>query len=322
MKINFSKGISFMILLALCLMLANAIYVRTFYHNEVVEADAKLLFDLDSLEKINDVLYFGESSTVTYSPDDTCIKTINELIQQQAPGIRLGLIDHGAYHAKCYLELIKNIKPDSRVKTIIVTMNLRTFGALWINNSQEASLQKAIVMYLKYPPIVKRMMLALSCFDNRTADERVPLIQDHWKYDKINVPGNFKYQNTFDWDQGHGAAGLDTFPDGKWNLQKLGLACNYIKTFGFSIGPNTNPRVNDFDELVKVAKEKKLNLIFNLMPENVQYADSLGGKELGNLMRDNRNFLMKRYNKDGVIVVDNLELVDGKNFIEQDGNNE
>jgi hypothetical protein len=173
-------------------------------------------------------------------------------------------------------------------------------------------------MYQRYPPIVKRMMLSLTCFDNKTWEERVPLIHEHWKNDKINVSKDFKYQNTFDWDQGHGMEGRDTFPDGKWNLAQLGYACNFIKLLGFSIDTLNNPRIKDFDEIVKAAKEKNLNLIFNLMPENVQYADSLGGKELGDLIRQNRNLLMKRYNKDGVIVVDNLELVNGKDFLEQD----
>jgi hypothetical protein len=53
------------------------------------------------------------------------------------------------------------------------------------------------------------------------------------------------------------------------------------------------------------------------MAENVQYADSLVGKDLVFLMKQNRDLLMKRYNHDGVTVVDNLELICGYDYIDQ-----
>jgi hypothetical protein len=322
MKQTVLKGIYFLALLGSLLVITNAIYVRWFYHDDIVEADAMLLFELDSLQNISDVIYFAESSNKTYSPYDTCAKSISELIQRQVPGVKIGTLQHGAYHAKGYLELIKNIDPGSRVNTVIVTMNLRSFGALWINSELETPLMKANVMYKKYPPIIKRMMLAFGEYDQKTWEERSRIIQYHWKHDKINVAPGFQYTSTSDWTGGHNMAGLDTFPDGTWDKARIAYACSFIMIMGFSIDANTNPRVKDFDEMVSVAKEKKLNLVFNLLPENVHYADSLGGHQLAMLMRQNRDFLVKRYNKDGVIVVDNLELVDGKNFIEQDRVNE
>lgn len=319
MKKTILKGICFCVVLTGLLALANLVYVKWFYYEDVVEADATMLFKLDSLENVADVIYIGESSNTTYSPTDTCTRKISELIQRQVPGVVVGALDHGAYHAKGYLELIKNITPDSRVKTLIVTMNLRSFGAVWINSALETPLMKANVMYSKYPPIIKRMMLAFGEYDQKTWEERVPIIQDHWKNDKLNVQPDFPYKNTFVWDAGRCMAGVDTFPDGTWDQARIAFACNFIKTFGFSIDTLTNPRIKDFDEIVAVCKEKNLNLVFNLMAENVQYADSLGGNQLTLLIRQNRDLLMKRYSKNGVIVVDNVEKVPGKNFIEQDG---
>lgn len=314
MRQTFIKGICFVALLAFTLWLSNGIYTRFFYKQDVVEADAQLLFDLDSLQHLNDVLYFAESSNTTTSPNDTCQAFISRL----APEVKIAEIQHGAYHGKLYLDLIKNIEKGSRVKTIIVTMNLRSFGALWINSALETAIMKADVMYRQLPPIFKRSMLAFGQFDNKTWEERVPVIRRHWKEEKINVPADFKYQNTLDWDLGMGMSGIYLLPDSTWDFKKVEFACNFIKILGFSIDTLTNPRIKDFDEIVEVAKEKNLNLVFNLLPENVQFADSLAGKELVSLIRQNRDLLVKRYNKNGVIVVDNLELVDGKNFIEQD----
>jgi hypothetical protein len=149
-------------------------------------------------------------------------------------------------------------------------------------------------------------------------EERAPIIQAHWRNDKLNVAPDFPYKTTSEWDAWRCMAGIDTLPDGTWDHARIGFACNFIKIMGFSIDTLTNPRIKDFDEIVEVAKEKNLHLVFNLLPENVQYADSIVGAQLAALIRQNRDLLVKRYNKNGVIVVDNLEKVPGKNFIEQD----
>ena len=53
------------------------------------------------------------------------------------------------------------------------------------------------------------------------------------------------------------------------------------------------------------------------MAENIQYSDSLVGKELVFLLKQNRDFLVKRYSSSNCTVVDNLELVNGKEFTDQ-----
>ncbi|MDQ3108277.1 MAG: hypothetical protein M3R17_00135 [Bacteroidota bacterium] len=318
MSKTLKRGIYFICLLVAALCIADFIYVKFFFKEDVLEADAKLLFDLDSLQQTCDVIYFAESSNATYSPKDTCPNSISELIGRELPDIRMGTIQHGAYHAKLFLDLVKNIEEGSTVKTIIVTMNLRSFGAYWIHSWLETPLMKADVMYKKYPPICRRMMLAFGEFDNKTEKERAPEVGWQWKHDKLNVHPGFKYQNTYDWDGQTGILEKYTLPDGTRDEKTIQVTCNYIKALGFTIDTLTNPRIKDFDEIVKIAKEKKLNLVFNLMAENVQHADSLVGDELVYLMRQNRDLLMKRYNKQGVLVVDNLELVNGNNFIEFD----
>ena len=50
----------------------------------------------------------------------------------------------------------------------------------------------------------------------------------------------------------------------------------------------------------------------------MEYADSLVGRELVNLMMENKNFLVERYSAMGVSVVDNFTNVAGKDYIDQD----
>ncbi len=319
MKKLILKIIVFCLLLSVTCVLANVIYVHTFYKDDLIEADAKMLLELDSIQQVNDIIYFGESSNATTGYYDTCKKSISELIAAQLHGKTLGTIQHAAIHANTYLELIKNISPNAKVKTLIVTMNLRSFDADWINSKLETPLMRSNVMYKQVPPIIKKLMISFY-------DDKVEFLRDkdrawHWKHDKINVPLDFKYQNVKAWDAALFSS-LYNPANGEEGHLKRELTCAYVKTYAFSIDTLSNPRIKDFDEIVKVAKEKNLHLVFNLLAENVQYADSLVGMELVSLMKQNRDLLMKRYNRNGVIVVDNLELVNGKEFCDQDWTSE
>jgi hypothetical protein len=59
-------------------------------------------------------------------------------------------------------------------------------------------------------------------------------------------------------------------------------------------------------------------LYLNLLAENTEYARDLVGPVLVQIMRYNRDFLLNRYgSKKGVTIVDNLELLNGLDFSDQ-----
>lgn len=315
-KLFFKISIAFIFFMAI-LFLANFVYTKYFYRAELKKLNAETILDLDSLQYACDALYFGESSNSSTSRNDTIKLSISAMIDEQVPFI-IGTVEHEAVDAHTYIELIKNIQANAKVKTILVTLNMRSFGAPWIYSFMNNALLQQRVMYEPIPNIIKRMKLVYQLFDKKEISFRDSLREYHWQHDKINVPDSFKYKNVRQWDDGM-ANGTFRLANGElWDIPKISLACHYIKTYAFSIDTLTNPRIKDFDEIVNIAKRKNLNLIFNLLSENVQYADSLVGKELVALMRENKNLLIDRYNKNGVIVVDNFELVNGKDFTDQD----
>jgi hypothetical protein len=128
-------------------------------------------------------------------------------------------------------------------------------------------------------------------------------------------PFDFKYKTVRDWDVSYGQYGWD-MPDGLPEKNKILLTCHYIKAYAFNLNEN-NPRVKDFDEIADWCNKNKINLYLNLLAENIEYADSLVGKELVFLMKQNRDYLVKRYSKNNCVVVDNLENVNGLEFTDQ-----
>ncbi len=316
MKKLFIKLCQALIVGALCLTLSNIVYKKYFYFADIDHFDANILLQLDSLQQVSDVLYFAESSNGRYADNDTCTLSTSEMLNTLSP-LKINAVEYSALHAGIYTQLIKNIQPETKVKTIIVAMNLRSFNADWINSEVETKLSQTAVMYQPGAPIIKRLKLAFNAYDNKSIELRNHYREQQWKYDFINVSSNFKYKNVRDWDNGM-ANGTYLLPNGDWDMPKISLACSYIKSYAFTIDPATNPRIKNFDEMVQTAKEKNIKLIFNLLPENVEYADSLVGKELVNLMIENKNFLIERYSALGVTVIDNFTNVKGKDYIDQD----
>ncbi len=304
-----------LVVAAFCLFTANFIYIKYFYKADLENFDAQLGLKLDSLQYKSDVFYFAESSNGTTANTDTCSLSIAEMMDTLSP-LKISAIDHGAIHAKTFLNLIKNIKSDALVKTIVVTLNSRSFGSPWINSKLETNISQANVLYENTLPIFKRIKLAFNAYDNKSVQLRDYYNEKNWSELKLNVPESFPYKTVRQWDNAMGN-GTYLLPNGDWDMPKISLACHYIKTYAFSIDTFSNPRIRDFDEIVEIAKQKKLNLVFNLLAENIQYADSLVGSELHNIMQQNKQLLINRYTSQGVKVVNSFELVNGKDFIDQ-----
>lgn len=316
MKKLFYKLIIAFALSTICLLVTNFIYNKYFYYIEAEQLDAKLLLKQDSLQYNSDVLYYAESSNGTAANSDTCRFSISKMMDTLST-LKIDALEHGAIHAHTFLQLIKNIKSDAKVNTIIVTLNMRSFGSPWINSKLETNIAQANVMYEPIIPIFKRIKLIFNGYDNKSTQLRNLLNEKNWSNNELNVPTTFPYKTVRQWDNAM-ANGTYLLPNGDWDIPKISLACHYIKTYAFSIDTLTNPRIKDFDDIVEVAKQKKLKLIFHLLAENVQYADSLVGNELVYIMNYNKQLLINRYTSKGVIVVNSFNLVNGKDYIDQD----
>lgn len=300
--------------LLLLLPLFNYIYTQYYWKEELAQ-DADVLLDLIQLQDSCEILYFGESSNFSYNAEkDSLTDRISDFISYYYPTMRFGTLNSSAYHAGIYLPLIKQIEASSKVNTIIVTMNLRTFDQAAIHAELESALQKKAVMYAPRPPLLNRVLVSLNYYDDTPYAERDRRMWMQWTFDTLKSNEvDFPYPTIKSWC----AVVKFPLPDGTEDMKKRELADHYIKAYAFQIDTLTNPRIKDFDAIMEVAKKKKLNVVFNLLAENTAYADSLVGNNLVWLMRQNRDLLVKRYTQKGAVVVDNLETVPGWDYTDQ-----
>ena len=293
----------------------NFVYTYSFFKKDLAK-ECKEALEIRETQEFTDVYYFGESSNLTYTPEDSIKNTISELTSLFFPSLKINDISKYATHAGIYKYWLREINlKKSKPKAIVVTLNLRSFDAAWIHSKLETQLQESLVLARPYPNLVNRFLLSLQAFDNKTESQREQEMLEEWHTKQLIFPEKFKYKTVAEWDYAM-AQGTYLKPDGSWDSEKIILACHYIKSYAFNLD-ETNPRIKDFDQIADWCAKNKISLYLNLMAENIEYADSLVGKELVFLMRQNRDYLIKRYTKETCKVVDNLELVHGKNYIDQ-----
>lgn len=299
------------------LVLLNYLYVLFFYQRDLKEKSDKIL-ELRESQKHADILYFAESSNVNYRENDSIKHSISELTNLFFPDLKVVAVNNVASHAGIFKHWFKEIDLSKHApKAIVVTLNLRSFDAAWRHSKLETPLRESLVLVQPYPKLLNRFLLSLQAFDSKDEKEREKEMLAEWAETPLQFPFEFKYKTVKEWD-GAMANGGHLNADGSWNLKKSELACHYIKAYAFNLNEQ-NPRIKDFDDIAAWANQNKVHVYFNLLAENVQYADSLVGKELVFLMKENRNFLLKRYNTSTYCkVVDNLELVPGTEFTDQD----
>lgn len=293
----------------------NVLYNVTFFEKDFRTISPHILKLQQTCEN-TDVYYFGESSNTTFRGDDSVKTSISDLTALFYPGLRFVNVNKEATHAGIYRFWLRSLQGhDTLPKAVVITLNLRSFDAAWRHSKLETPLQESLVMGSPLPNLVNRFLLSLQAFDNKTEKQREEEMLNEWKTTLLKFPFGFKYKTVREWDDAM-ANGGHKKQDGSWDNEKSVLACHYIKGYAFNLDTN-NRRVKDFDDISKWCEAHHVKLYLNLMAENLQYADSLVGKELVFLMRQNRDFLVKRYTTKNCVVIDNLEAVPGHDFIDQ-----
>lgn len=298
--------------LLITLAVSGTLY-RTVYMVPELKDQGPMLYNLLEYQWHNDALYIGESSNIWTSPEDDDKRNISDMINDSLDGYRLSGLQAPAYHAGLYLPVIERIDPASRVKHVVVTMNLRSFGKPWIFSPLEGQLMRTRCFYASPWPLFNRMRAALGGYENPGADDQDKKMLYAFEYDTLKTSYPLPFHTIKRWCEQE----KFPLPEGGEDFPKRVLADHYIKAYAFQIDTVANPRIRDFDQMVKVCKKKGIQLYFHILAENTEWADSLVGPELVRLMRDNRDLLVERYNKMGAIVIDNLESVPGAHFAEK-----
>ena len=271
---------------------------------------------LDSAFLHGDVVYLGESSNTSFNPwTDTFGYSVSEFLQMYLPQNRVRGVSHDGYHVGLFSQML-GLMPehwaDSGRKTVVITVNMRSFGPSAMFNGNEASNQQEAIFYSHRMALLNRVFVSLHHYDSRDARE-MERAKTQWfrtKDLRLNGGTGNHYGNT------HGdlvSKGEECYRHNtvKWWLRDLQrqyapvsgdadlarvmpMAEAYLKEFAFLLDEE-NPRVQALDAIVAKCKREQVNVVFVLLIPNYDHANRLFGAELTQLMDYNMDFLRKRF---------------------------
>ena len=289
------------LLVSLLCLLAEGIYRLLFYQHDLHAYTAPLAQMVDTIDATGaDILYLGESSNHSFGLDDADTAWISEMIARHYPTLQVRDMTHDASHGEVYYQLLRNLSPDCPIGTVIVTLNLRSFGIGWIASPLETVLQKRLVMLQRRPALLNRSVLSFKAYDIKSTDERYRQMNDYW--DSHPLPHHPSVP--------HWADSLNT--------DSTTMPGTFVRNYAFLIDTLDNVRIRDFDRIARLARQRGWNLVFNLLAEDVEWADQLVGADLTTLMRQNADLLVERYTNMGVTVVNNFDCVPDSLFRDRD----
>lgn len=300
-----------MLMLLGLLVVVDVIYYFTLYPKDLKENCT--LMELSQRAKHGvDMVYLGESSNHTYSDSDTDKRFICEMIDDLLPEHQVGNLAKDACHAGIYYDILRNIPKNCDVRTVIVTVNMRSFTSEWIYSVLETPLRKEQIFMKHAPALYKRMLLAFKAYPVWTEAERSSMIRKGFKNQTFTLPYPFPYRNANEWDRAIGRS--YTLHNGiQPSADTIALACHHVKCFACQLETN-NPRIKDLDKILTLCKRCGWQPVFNILAENVDQIDSLCGPELVYLLEQNAQYIVNRYEPQGVIVVNNLKEVRDDDF--------
>jgi len=302
-------------LLIILFVILNLIYSKWFYESDI-QKHSDIINLVRDLPNDADIIYIGESSNITFRGDDIDKRPISAFVGDFFPELSTFDITKPASHAGIYKVLLENIPEENKVKTIVVTLNLRSFNATWLYSNLETPFQKSLVLIKPYPPLFNRFLLSFKAYDIKSEREREEQFKKKWRQDKFQLPYKFQFQNVIEWDKWMANSGIKD-SNGNIDLKQTELACHYIKTYGFQLDTINNIRIKNFNEIIELANKRGWNLVFNLLAENTEKAKELVGDDLIYMMSQNAKILESYYLQRGVTVVNNLNEVEDKQFIDQ-----
>lgn len=295
-------------------ILANYIYTKTFWKGDILE-HADLLDSLAQFQNNTDVLYLSSSSNYFHPAEDKTNSTISGYISDYFPTLRLNAIHKGYMHSGVFYSILKNIPEDSPIETIIIAVNIRSFGAYWVYSDVETSYRaQQLMMNTKYPPLARRFLLALDYYDNKSKEERIEQYKTVWATDTLKFSFPFDQKKVSEWDYAIAHSGKYKNEDGSVDVAKTGYACNLVKFFAYNIDTN-HVRVKDFDKIVELAKKRNWKLMFHILPEDINRAYSMIGKEIPYLLNESANLIKNRYGKQ-TSLFNNIGLLEEPFFYE------
>ncbi len=281
-------------------------YQSSDVYKQYLWAEADQTFQVEKVKNC-DVVYTSASSNFSQAAHDNDMRKISQMMEAQLNEKSVEAFNIPGSHAGTHKLLLKLIPENSRIKTAVVTVNMRSFGLDWRYSELETPQNKRNVMYAKRPALLNRFLVSLNAYDNKSPIEREQEKLDLWE--TTPLPFEAPRSNVKQW--------FEVEKWGDWRQPKRQLADQFIKQYAFVLD-DENPRIKDFEAITTLCKERDWKLVFHILPENIERTVELVDKDLADLMQQNAAWFTNKFEAEGITVVNNISLLPDSCFTDRD----
>ncbi len=145
------------ILLLIALVGLNYIYKIILWQTDVIEYSG--VNKAIKSTKNADILYLGDCSDSYFGPNKDHEKGISQLLDSLLPDKKVATISETSFHAGMFSTILNNLPENTRVKTIVVTLNLRSLSANVLHAFTANATQQRITILNKRNALLNRFLL-------------------------------------------------------------------------------------------------------------------------------------------------------------------
>lgn len=293
-------------LLGFIVLLTGWHYEQSAAYKQYLWAEADQLFQVEKVKNC-DLVYTSASSNYSQAEYDSDFRKISQMLEGELSKASVEAFNIPGSHAGTHKLLLARIAENSRTKNVVVTVNMRSFGADWRHSELETPQNKRNVMYAQRPALLNRFLVSVNAYDNKSPSEREEDKLHEWEITPL--PFEAPRSNVKQW------CAVEKWGD--WRQPKRQLADQFIKQYAFVLD-DQNPRVKDFEAIATLCKERNWKLVFHILPENIERAKALVDQDLADLMQSNASWFKKEFEKDGITVVNNISSLPDSCFTDRD----
>ena len=278
--------------LTLLISIISYLYSTFLYEKTLKDEGWLKKIGTESFSKKAEILYFSASPNSSYSETDTDRRSIHEKIQSYISSYKIEALDTGAIHAGIFLHALKELPKEYKPKIVLMDLNLRSFGKLWIHSPLENSLQRNLIYWNNNLGLYNRLKAALKSYPYIPNHEREALINFDEKFEKLPFTDSCLTIKRWTDSLNHR---LDHYD---------GIGREMVRNFGFKIKPD-NEMLQFYNQIVSFCNANHIQLIFLVLPENYEGMEKNTGKNLKLLCQQNVFFLKQHFNKIPIIDLSN-----------------
>jgi len=292
----------------------NFIYEGTMWSSDM-ERLAPYFKDFQHAIRTADVLYLGDCSDQFFRPTDATRKPLSRYLNEALPNANVQAVSRDGFHAQAYRKLLDRWRPrdSTTVRTLIVTLNMRSLAPQIRYHKNENTLQRNLKLVERHPPLFNRVEVGFKMY---------PYLEPH----QMEAAKNAAWQQPYPATEFTNRELTSEHTPRTFLAERLAqvasahdstMAEAYIKNYGFPLNLSDDAMLLAFDEIATHGAELGVEVVFVLLPENLLEAQQFGGPTLVEYMEWKRETLVQRYRSQGVFVVDAFDLLQPSDFVEE-----